>query len=333
MIGTELAYMILSLLTRQRKKMNLTIRKEPHHINEINEIEETARQDFIDNVLTEPKLGDHFFKTEEERIYGSCEECNELNTYHSWCKSCNATRFRQAFPTWTSNNEEIDGFIQNAQIHAWKGELLLEWYPWETFSDVEKIGQGGYGSVFRAKRKLQRIHKWDQENNEWCRHEQGSFPHEEYVALKTIESLSKGFLDEAKRLQRWAYQTDGTYTTLFGFTKNETTGQYLLVLMYFENGDIRKQLQLEAPNWERKIDIIECISEDMMFLHEAGLIHSNPTQEIQDMINEVEEIRQQNIGIKKEMPIPHPEAIYTSRILTNITKSLATMNFDDFELP
>ncbi|RHZ78948.1 hypothetical protein Glove_153g31 [Diversispora epigaea] len=334
-----------------------------------NVLDKTACQDFIDNVLTEPKLGDYFFKTEEERIYGLCEECNELNTYHNWYKSCNATRFHQAFLTWTS-------------------------------------GQGSYGSVFHAKRKVQRIHEWDQKNNEWYRHKQGSFFHEEYVALKTIESLSKGFLD--------------------------------------------KELQLKAPNWERKMDIAGCISGDMMFFHEAGLIHSNlgisilekevshikdikgvmpymapelldgrssyfqatdiytfdiimweisseekpfhefrhdihlalricrsyhpeitkemslfyrdlmkqcwhsdptkrptakeiydqilmwlnnPTQEIQDMIHEAEKIRQQNIGIKKEMPIPYSEAIYTSRILTNIIKSLATMNFDDFKLP
>ena len=43
------------------------------------------------------------------------------------------------------------------------------------------------------------------------------------------------------------------------------------------------------------------------------------TSEVQDQITKAEEIRQQNSGIKKETKT-HPGAIYTSRLLTNITK-------------
>ena len=38
-----------------------------------------------------------------------------------------------------------------------------------------------------------------------------------------------------------------------------------------------------------------------------------------DQIEKAEEIRQRNIGIKKETKTPHPGAIYTSRLLTSIT--------------
>src|SRR5579883_1141281 len=103
--------------------------------------EQTAYQDFIDDVLIERS-----WTTEEYRLekYGRCEECNQPNTEYDWCQSCNATRFQKAFSTWTSGNKEIDYFIQNTQIHAWQNELILEWYPWELFSEIEKLGQGGY---------------------------------------------------------------------------------------------------------------------------------------------------------------------------------------------
>jgi hypothetical protein len=38
--------------------------------------------------------------------------------------------------------------------------FIQEWYPWELFSEVEEIGKGGYGTVFRAKTKMERIKKW-----------------------------------------------------------------------------------------------------------------------------------------------------------------------------
>src|SRR5438874_2623051 len=93
----------------------------------------------------------------------------KINTYYDWCISCNATRFKKDFDKWTSGNKEIDDFIQNTQIHAWDWRLVLEWYPWETFSENEKIREGGYGTVFRAKTKLRRIINWNQQNDQWNR--------------------------------------------------------------------------------------------------------------------------------------------------------------------
>ena len=74
--------------------------------------------------------------------------------------------------------------------------MVLEWYPWELFSKIKKIGQGGYGTVFRAKWELGRIRQWDYKNNQWHRYKVND---DEYVALKTIgnsQSLSKDFLNE-----------------------------------------------------------------------------------------------------------------------------------------
>jgi len=44
------------------------------------------------------------------------------------------------------------------------------------------------------------------------------------------------------------------------------------------------------------------------------------TQEIEDQINKADEIRKKNMEIQKETKTSHPGAIYTSRLLTNITK-------------
>jgi len=46
----------------------------------------------------------------------------------------------------------------------------------------------------------------------------------------------------------------------------------------------------------------------------------NRTQDIQDQINEAEVIRKRNISKKKEAKSQHPGAIYTSRLMPNISK-------------
>ena len=76
-----------------------------------------------------------------------------------------------------------------------------------------------------------------------------------------------------KKLLRWAYQSPDSIISLYGFTKNESTGQYLLVLKYFENGDLRKRLQRQATNWNEKIKMIYRIAIDMKEIHSAGMIH------------------------------------------------------------
>src|SRR5439155_6136617 len=124
--------------------------------------------------------------------YGRCKQCKEINTGQSWCISCNASHFKNDFNKWTSGNKEIDYFIQNTQIHAWDSRLVLEWYPWSTFSEIEEIGKGGYGTVFRAKTKVGRIRKWDHQSNQWSRHHINIY---QYVALKTMgDSESKDFM-------------------------------------------------------------------------------------------------------------------------------------------
>ncbi|CAG8816042.1 6499_t:CDS:2 [Gigaspora margarita] len=249
------------------------------------DIEEVARQDFINNVLIDFKPGDEFYETESTRLkkYGQCLECNKIRTGRKWCRSCNAEYFRQAFSTWTSGNLEIDYFIQNSQIYATSSLTNLEWWPYDIFLDIEEIGRGGYGTVFRAKRKVQRIKGWDYLNNKLLRFEEkdfyeyNGFVYVEYVVLKTIgqsQILPKDFLNEAKRLQRWAYQSILTWGSpiLQGFTKNDDTGQYYHVLEYYDKGDIRN-IQNDEITWHDRIKIIYHVSKDMYNIHKAGLIH------------------------------------------------------------
>ena len=70
-------------------------------------------------------------------------------------------------------------------------------YPWENFSDIEEIGKGGYGTVFRAKTKIGQTREWDHQSNQWSHYRIYDYEDKEYVALKTMgDSESKDFMNE-----------------------------------------------------------------------------------------------------------------------------------------
>src|SRR5437763_164502 len=75
---------------------------------------------------------------------GLCKECKQPNTGHiRWCQSCNAKRFQQNFPNWTSGNHDIDEFIQKTQLRAKNSSKFIEWVEYDRFENVEYLAKGG----------------------------------------------------------------------------------------------------------------------------------------------------------------------------------------------
>ena len=124
----------------------------------------------------------------------ACKDCKTpYPTAEHWCKVCNGRRFTTQFKEWTSGNEDIDTFIQEAQTSATEPGKILEWISFEKFEDVEKKGRGGFGTVYRAKWKEGYISDWDPVRKQWDR--SGGMD----VVLKSLdnsEDISLAFLKE-----------------------------------------------------------------------------------------------------------------------------------------
>src|SRR2546429_207945 len=84
---------------------------------------------------------DAIFKTESETksLLGLCPECNKPNTGYEWCNQCNAKRFQQDFPNWTSGNIYIDNFIQESQLDAQSDVHVLEWIPYNRLTNIKYL--------------------------------------------------------------------------------------------------------------------------------------------------------------------------------------------------
>ncbi|RIB22801.1 kinase-like domain-containing protein, partial [Gigaspora rosea] len=168
--------------------------------------------------------------------YGKCAHCNEDNTHPAWCLSCDpdiATR-------WTSRNKNIDDYV-------------IEWIPFDRLSEIKKIGQGGFGSVYSATwlDSIRNVKTFKDGDNDIYKRARGQ---SSTVALKTL----------AKFKSLMACKLNYTKLEIYGITQNTETMEYLMVFQYANNGSLSKYLKNNFCNltWQTKLEILKNISED-----------------------------------------------------------------------
>src|SRR2546430_958647 len=94
----------------------------------------------------------------------SCKECNYI---------CNAMHYQQNFDYWTSDNNDIDKFIQNTQLSAHNdASKALEWIPYNRFYDIKYITGDNVNKVYRANWTDGHIVRWDNNDQNWKRNNQ-----------------------------------------------------------------------------------------------------------------------------------------------------------------
>ncbi|GBC05465.1 hypothetical protein RclHR1_06240001 [Rhizophagus clarus] len=204
-----------------------------------------------------------------KQVYGICGECNEPGTGWEWCQPCNAKRFKDNFKNWTSENKDIDVLIQQSQLNAVYRTKCLEWIPFENFKDITYITRGGFGKIYSAEWLKGCISSWDIENQKWIR--TGEFK----VALKSLDNsscISTEFLNEVKSyLQIYIWKVIQCY----GITQDPSTKDYMMVLHYCENGNLRNYYLNNESNYYSKISKLMGIAIGLLNIHNAGKIHKD----------------------------------------------------------
>ncbi|RHZ69986.1 hypothetical protein Glove_276g78 [Diversispora epigaea] len=200
-----------------------------------------------------------------------CKECDQEYD-GSWCKPCNSTRFRNDFDKWTSENEKIDKFIQDAQLNADRTSKVIEWMPYERFQDIKEIAKGGFSTIYYAKWIDGRIVKWDIQNQQWERYGK------QEVVLKKFDGIgdiNKDFLNEMVIHSR----TMETYLPIsfYGITKDLETHKYMMVLEYLEDGNLRNYLNnnFNIISWEKKLKHLRDLASNLREIHKLDIIHQD----------------------------------------------------------
>ncbi|GBC00572.1 hypothetical protein RclHR1_00390026 [Rhizophagus clarus] len=206
-----------------------------------------------------------------KKAYGICGECNKPGTGKEWCQPCNAKRLKDNFKNWTSGNEIIDEFIQQSQLDAVCYLNYVEWIPIEKFQNITYIAEGGFGKVYSAEWPEGHIECWDIENKIWRRCRNSKY------ALKSVNNssdISSDFLNEIKsHLQIYL----NTVVICYGITQDPNTKEYIMVLQYCENGNLRNYL-CKSENYidyKTKIDALQHLAGGLLDIHNAGLVHKD----------------------------------------------------------
>ena len=82
----------------------------------------------------------------------NCSYCNEPFTDELWCKECDPFRVIEG---WSSGNPDIDKFIKDtmykpAEYNEDYSYPFLEWVPFDRFTDIKEVGEGGFAKVYSA---------------------------------------------------------------------------------------------------------------------------------------------------------------------------------------
>ena len=132
-----------------------------------------------------------------------CPECNQRPTYsYDWCNQCNAKRFQQDFPNWTSGNKYIDNFIQETQLNAKYSLHVLEWIPYNRLTDIKYLAKGGFSTVYNAIWLDGYIAYWDYDKKQWSRRTQYDCNGYSVVikSLNNSSNINEEFLNEVRYL-------------------------------------------------------------------------------------------------------------------------------------
>ncbi|POG70977.1 kinase-like domain-containing protein [Rhizophagus irregularis DAOM 181602=DAOM 197198] len=155
-----------------------------------------------------------------------CKRCDSKFTDQNWCYDCEAQKFQEDFPNWTSENESLDELIQYSQLSATTNDTYFEWINFNRFNNIENM-QSLYYEFYTAIWLDGSKELWDNKSQQWAR----TGPVK--IILRRLKYLTINILKLYLELKN-------IIICCYGFTQDPTTKSYYIVLKYASGGTLQQ---------------------------------------------------------------------------------------------
>ncbi|CAG8719781.1 8875_t:CDS:10, partial [Cetraspora pellucida] len=173
-------------------------------------------------------------------------------------------------PACVSGNQDIDNLINATYVNQLK--FRLEWIPFENFTDIKQIGNGGFSEIHTATWTKGKITAWSELKKKFNRKQT-------VVVLKVLKdskNIHSTFLKELQNIVK--SQPNSTIRRIvqcYGVSQDPKTKNYIFVMAYMPNGSLNNYLSNNFKNitWKMKLDFLKDIVAGIKWIHENKIIH------------------------------------------------------------
>lgn len=151
------------------------------------------------------------------------------------------------------NEEEMSTLFYRNRLNNIENDKNKDLLLYEHFSEFEKIGEGGFGTIYRT--------KWD---------------HDLYpiIALKVLDKQKFNQEILFQELINHQIVTSFAVSNCHGITQDHD-GNYALVMRYYENGNLRNYLMNNYKNTSEKLLFLMEVCRGLRGIHDKGLVHKD----------------------------------------------------------
>ncbi|GBB88158.1 hypothetical protein RclHR1_01470006 [Rhizophagus clarus] len=166
-------------------------------------------------------------------------------------------------------NPKIRNLIQkiklNIDYNTGSNNIIFEWIPYDQFNYIEKIGKGGFSTVYSAIWKDGLLYY----NQGWKR-----IPNIK-VALKCLHNSRDSLNEFISEVEAYPNQKIENILKIYGISQNPDTKDYIMVLEYAKGGSFNYYLNKNYENfdWLNGLKVLSDIIEGLSKIHQKQMVH------------------------------------------------------------
>ncbi|CAG8479376.1 6790_t:CDS:2, partial [Racocetra fulgida] len=171
------------------------------------------------------------------------------------------------FNKWTSGNEFIDKLLRTTQVNPKHYYNVWEWIPYTQFMDIQFLDKGGFSTIESA--------IWLEGPRNITSNSLKSTirnPNKKIVLKKLLNSRNNS-KELAKELQIIHTYKDIVIAEIYGISQHPETGDYIIVMKYYENGDLKSLQHKTKLTWKEILILLGGINYGLETIHNAGFVH------------------------------------------------------------